>query len=485
MKHTVCLSDLCGPVTGDRARRTRLIGGIAAASLVAVVAFGSRGVTADPSVHPAVQWQVDGAPVVAQITGGPWTLQQGPVPAGSKEDSAAPHGFDGNPLADYPNSNPGTEPMQPYYFPFVVGDAKNMNGLFDYRPRNTQEAVVAAHSSDGGRNWTFTSQALNYQPELALNATTDQSVYPLDPVNGNDDGQGHAFILPIGHDELLYTLNRQGVGNNFDGKGHIDSDQLLVRDLGQSNFLDAGDDNPLAKLPNNETPPDPHKTDQHTTGLHNPDGIMGYVRNGNTLEVLYLEKDLNAFTVNGQKGKDDTVVVRLASTTDGINFTDQGIASGLMDPQSTCNHITGPTLTNCTEWVGSRATLVKLDNVAVRGDHARFGLFFSGGRPVDNDSDSFNYIGYAESDDLLHWKVINGVGNNLGLNNPLLTTTGQPATSFFAGRCYDPSVTISLDERTLTLVFAGYNTAKPKNNLANYRTIGVVTLSLAKSGGNN
>jgi hypothetical protein len=453
---------------------------LAGIALLTGLAFSAGGATADPHDHTPLTWQVSGAPVVAQITGGPWTLQQGPVPPGSKEDPAAPHGYDGNPLQDYPNSNTGTEPMQPYYFPFVVGDGRNLNGLFDYRPRNTEEAVVAAHSSDAGRTWTFAGKALDYAPELAFVPSTDKPVYPLDPVNGNDDGQGHAFVLPIGRDQLLYTLNRQGAGNNFDGIGHIDSDQLLVHKLDRTDFLDGDASNPLDGLPGNETPPDPHKTDQHTTGLHNPDGIMGYVRSGDHLTVLYLEKDLKAFTAPPTSGSDDTVSVRVATTTNGIDFTDMGAASGLMDPQATCNHITGPTLTNCTEWVGSRAALIRLDDVHAHGDHARYGLFFSGGRPSDNDSDSFNYIGYAESDDLLHWTVVNGVGNNRGLNNPLLTVTGQPSTSFLAGRCYDPTLALSKDGRSATLVFAGYNTAKPKNNLANYRTIGVVTLTLAQ-----
>ena len=35
---------------------------------------------------------------------------------------------------------------------------------------------------------------------------------------------------------------------------------------------------------------------------------------------------------------------------------------------------------------------------------------------MDADSDSFHYIGYAESRDLIHWRVVNGI------NNPIVST---------------------------------------------------------------
>ena len=44
-------------------------------------------------------------------------------------------------------------------------------------------------------------------------------------------------------------------------------------------------------------------------------------------------------------------------------------------------------------------------------------------------------------------------------------------TNFFSGRAYGPQA-LNTDASTLTIVFAGYNTPQPSNNLGDYRTIG-------------
>jgi hypothetical protein len=44
-------------------------------------------------------------------------------------------------------------------------------------------------------------------------------------------------------------------------------------------------------------------------------------------------------------------------------------------------------------------------------------------------------------------------------------------SNFFSGRVYDPQALVT-DEHTVTIVFAGYNTPQPSNNLGDYRTIG-------------
>ena len=54
---------------------------------------------------------------------------------------------------------------------------------------------------------------------------------------------------------------------------------------------------------------------------------------------------------------------------------------------------------------------------------------------------------------------------------PLVTPPGGYNSNFFSGRVYDPQALFT-DERTLTIVFAGYNTPQPSNNLGDYRTIG-------------
>ncbi len=122
-------------------------------------------------------------------------------------------------------------------------------------------------------------------------------------------------------------------------------------------------------------------------------------------------------------------------------------------------------------------------------------------RCIDGDSDAFRYIGYAESSDLLHWTVLNGLNDPVLITTPYtiavdaqglpilppstasgttITVPTQPAIGgvtigFFAGRVYAPSATLSSDHE-LTVFFAGYHTPKPKNGLGDYRTIGRIRL---------
>jgi hypothetical protein len=136
-------------------------------------------------------------------------------------------------------------------------------------------------------------------------------------------------------------------------------------------------------------------------------------------------------------------------------------------------------------------------------------MFFGAGDCLDNDSDGFHFIGYAETvtavktpSDLLNWTVINGFDNpilstdsvtdpgtgvtypatppivNVTMNDVLTPTqvspwvpTGGYNTNFFSGRVYDPQA-IYTDSKTVTIVFAGYNTPQPSSNLGDYRTIG-------------
>ena len=69
----------------------------------------------------------------------------------------------------------GFNPMQPYYFPFVRPNGTRIDGfiegLFDYRPRNEQEAVVAAVSTDFGKSWFFQGEALGLNPYCPADPT--------------------------------------------------------------------------------------------------------------------------------------------------------------------------------------------------------------------------------------------------------------------------------------------------------------------------
>jgi len=143
-------------------------------------------------------------------------------------------------------------------------------------------------------------------------------------------------------------------------------------------------------------------------------------------------------------------------------------------------------------------------------EDGRYGMLFGAGNCLDNDSDGFHFIGYAETDskvtqpsDLLHWHVVYGFYNPIlstdtvtdpagprpyPLNAPVANATGVDAltaaqvapfvpvpggfnSNYFSGRVYDPQA-VYTDRRTVTIVFAGYNTPLPSNNLGDYRTIG-------------
>lgn len=122
---------------------------------------------------------------------------------------------------------------------------------------------------------------------------------------------------------------------------------------------------------------------------------------------------------------------------------------------------------------------------------------FSGGGCIDGDSDAFHYIGYAESRDLIHWTVVNGINNPIISTSPFtiqVDASGVPTSSggttitvpaqtpvagktmgFFSGRVYAPSAVRS-GLTDATVIFAGYHTQKPKNGLGDYRTIGRLSL---------
>lgn len=427
--------------------------------------------------------------VETYIIGGPWTLEQSGAAVGLK--SAGYCDASGNQVP-----NPGAERMQPYYFPFITGHGSHLQGYFDYRPKDTNEAVVAANSDDGGKTWTFQQEVLQLRTTCPTVANKEpdgekDAVNGNNADNGDDDGQGHQFILNIAGHTYLYTLER--------ANGHIDSDDLYIHELapqpGQplsgAPAMNDGPTDSTSNLPEIST---------HTFGLLNPDGILGVVPGSSPLKIIYEQKILNgdlAFPVAQQCNtawatyyntnpfgtgvNDDISYLRLAETTDGIHFKDDGILQGLNDPTDVTAF--------GTRWLATAGTILKLEG-------GKYGLLFSGGGCIDGDSDAFRYIGYAESHDLIHWTVVNG------LNNPVLITTpytisvdanGLPATpgttitvpstpaiggvtnGFYAGRVYAPSATPN-GEHDLTVIFAGYHTPKPKNGLGDYRTISRITL---------
>jgi hypothetical protein len=360
----------------------------------------------------ARQWRLASVPVRATITGGPWTLGQGP---------ASPT----EPAKGYPTPNPGTNNMQPYFWPYTRGSDQVMFGLFDYRPRNMEEAVVAARSYDGGRSWGFVQEALDFNP----NPTPD-------PLKGNENGQGHPYIIHVGGEILLYTLDRT--------PGVKDVGGLIVHKLSPTRH------EPLRGAPANETPLS--LATLRTTGLLNPEGIIGRVPGFRRPVIVYLQRVL------GTGGPlTDVTTARLAVSRDGIAWRDLGPLQGLQD--------------DGTKFLGARGAVL-------RSRHGSFVMFYSGGTDADGMSDAIRYIGYAQSTDLVHWHVVRGLANPL-LSVETTEASGAPQ-SWWAGRAFGPSVTVSHDGRRATLLFAGFHTPTPNGDLGDYRQIGQVDMELSR-----
>ena len=98
--------------------------------------------------------------------------------------------------------NGTTLPLAPAYFPHIVRNADGtLTGYFDYRPKDTDEAIMVATSSDNGRDWTYQGEALEQNPGYCPSADT------------NDDGQGHPNVITVGGVTRLYTLQRPAGDN--------------------------------------------------------------------------------------------------------------------------------------------------------------------------------------------------------------------------------------------------------------------------------
>ena len=116
-----------------------------------------------------------------------------------------------------------TLPFSPYYFPDVVRNPDgSLTGYFDYRPKDADEAITVARSTDNGKTWVAEGKALEQNGGYCPTADT------------NDDGQGHPYVAPIGGSTKLYTLQRPA--GDYEGVG------LLVHNVEPSAA------NPLAAL---------------------------------------------------------------------------------------------------------------------------------------------------------------------------------------------------------------------------------------------
>ncbi len=450
--------------------------------------------------------------------------------------------------AKFETTAPGTAgadpmvPMAPFYFPFVynttntvIGNAfggkSPIIGLFDWRPKDTDEALVAAESDDNGKSWFFMQSVLELFPDLtnpidggfSASATATGCPTTIGGTNvGNtsangssgDDGWGHAAIIQmpgVGNvktGQFLYMLDRSAA--------NIDLAPLDVINLTASsnkfpiwntNNTSPGNNDiksiasALSNSPGTAGTANAVVVKQ-TSGLLNPDGILAVFPTsptaaaGSAVTVLYVQKILNGDNTGSTalplaqqcakapfsgKTNHDISNVRLATTTDGINFTDLGIVNGLNDP-TTVDY-------NKTRWVSPRGTLLD-----VNGDGSRWGLLFSAGNCLDGDSDAFHYIGYAESTDMENWTAYNDINSPIA-SIDTITTKNQsngatvtipanpglvPTQAWFGQRLYAPTAT-QIDATHLSVTFAGYAVQTPANNLLAYRQIGNVVLTVNKA----
>jgi hypothetical protein len=447
-------------------------------------------------------------------------------------------------------------PLTPAYFPLVYSSTNTTTGnafgghppiigLFDWRPKDIDEGLLAAESDDFGKTWYFMQLVLELDPDYtspisggysptatATGCPTTVNATNVNYVSANgsqdDDGWGHAAIIQlpgVGNvktGQMLYMLDRNT--NNIPGTSIeiVDGNPLWVISLGaatgssgggstakfpiwNTNFVEANNSNndiksissTLTQTPDSGAP----ITVQQTVGLTDPDGIMAVFPTsptaaaGSPVTVLWVQKILNgdntgstALPIAQQctkapfsgKTNHDIATVHLATTTDGVHFTDLGAVSGLSDP-TTVDY-------NKTRWVSPRGTLIDIN-----GNGSLWGLYFSAGNCLDGDSDAFHYIGYAESPDMMHWTVFNDINSPIASINPITATnqaTGLPVTipsnsplvptqAWFAERLYAPTAT-QIDSTHLSLTFAGYGVQTPSNDLLDYRAIGNVVLTVSQ-----
>ena len=172
------------------------------------------------AVYPGVNSATDGdGPYPAGVVGTPGTLD-GYCGTGDWKAAAA-----GSPTRQPASS---TLPLAPDYFPHIVRNSDGtLTGYFDYRPKDADEAIIAATSTDNGQSWTYQGEALEQNPGYCPTGDT------------NDDGEGHPNVISVGGTSRIYTLPR-AAGDNA-GTG------MLVH------ALTGGESHPLAGVPATES----------------------------------------------------------------------------------------------------------------------------------------------------------------------------------------------------------------------------------------
>jgi hypothetical protein len=150
-----------------------------------------------------------------------------------------------------------TLPLGPDYFPHVVLNADgSLTGYFDYRPKDENEAVLAATSTNGGKTWTYDQDALQQDPGYCASADT------------NDDGQGHPNVLNFGGTTTAGDVTSGGTNDLFTlqrAAGDNEGVGMLVHNLTAAG---ATASHPLGDLPSaQKTGVDPDTFDEDNSAV--------------------------------------------------------------------------------------------------------------------------------------------------------------------------------------------------------------------------
>ncbi len=346
---------------------------------------------------------------------------------------------------------------------YLISTVGYSNIVFEYDWYTTAQAVrdLQAQYTVDGSTWTnvgpvqvapagggyFPQITINF-PALGIASVNNNPNFGIRLVTTYDTSAG----APVPATYTAATLSAPGapvVINNNSGNWRFDEINVLGTAIGAS---------PVA-LPTK------------TTGLVNPDGILAQAPNVYPLKVLYVDKTLNGdYTfptaqqcpAAGASGSinHDTEYIHLATSPDGVHWTDAGAVNGLNDPTTISN--TG------IRYMAPNGSLVKLPG-------GKWGLFFGGGNCLDGDSDGFHAIMYAESADLVNWTVYNGISNPIATVDPTVSAVLGSTQTWFTGRVYNPQATWN-SANSINLVFTGYDAAYSAD-ISDYRTIGHAVLS--------
>ena len=143
--------------------------------------FSSYYTSGQQATSPYPTYTPGGSTVTETATNGSQTAPNlavyGGAASGTDGDAPYPSGVVGSPgsLAGYcgtgnnTTASGGTPARQPAgppsaraaYFPHIVRNSDgSLTGYFDYRPKDADEALVAATSTDSGQQWTYDGEAL-------------------------------------------------------------------------------------------------------------------------------------------------------------------------------------------------------------------------------------------------------------------------------------------------------------------------------------